>query len=492
MPREKFTPNIASRHIRRCNTTHGSNNTSTSSSNDHNLSPTTASPEGNTSQSTNGHASDDFNPHQIDHLDGATEKDQPSESGVSSTLAVNDAIRSRKGTTPSKTTTQDVNGRLRSKIKNAKPTQNTSGQSINTQASPGLTRRFRHLSQPILSDNVQTTRNDHSNQSNPSYTTAGRKRAVPSVVTANEVTPTMDENNETHLSQLNDADTNLNKNKDDNLIINNNPNGSYFNANYHENTNERDHQNVNLPTGRLTRNRFNKVDSNSSKEKRGQSYHNSNDSVGNKRRRLKKKTVSQSLDCSQMTMSDLIYYNPSTNPMKHKYQEAAVDPTDDHDINAIESNDTNENEDFQEKPDRLPDRENRAPQVSIGPNGKIILNEDSLVVEAASETYELAAVIDESDALPTYRSYKKKSTTDRWNVGETNKFYRALSQVGTDFSLMRRLVFPKRDRNELKNKFKREDRFNRELVNQALRKRLPLDTSVLTNSPENEKNDAQR
>lgn len=63
-----------------------------------------------------------------------------------------------------------------------------------------------------------------------------------------------------------------------------------------------------------------------------------------------------------------------------------------------------------------------------------------------------------------------------WSIlllSETNKFYNALSTVGTDFSMIN-AIFPNRKRRELKNKFKREERRNGALVEKALRK---LDTN---------------
>lgn len=220
------------------------------------------------------------------------------------------------------------------------------------------------------------------------------------------------ERTDNQLSEHDDIDPNLNKN--DQLINNDsNTNGSCLNSNDNENNHERG----NLATGRLTRNRLNKADSNLSKKKRGLVHHTTNDVIANKRRRLKKKALSQPLDSSQMTMSDLIYYNPSTNPMKHKSDDSIVDSAfSNGNADTSENNDTIDSEP-QGKTDRLPDRENRAPQVSIGPDGKIILNEESLVIEASSVPYELTDVIDESDSLTTYRSYKKKSTTDRWSTG---------------------------------------------------------------------------
>ncbi len=52
---------------------------------------------------------------------------------------------------------------------------------------------------------------------------------------------------------------------------------------------------------------------------------------------------------------------------------------------------------------------------------------------------------------------------------DTLRFYQALRMCGTDFTLIAR-VFPNRDRNDIKRKFKTEDKANRTLVDSALRK----------------------
>lgn len=52
-------------------------------------------------------------------------------------------------------------------------------------------------------------------------------------------------------------------------------------------------------------------------------------------------------------------------------------------------------------------------------------------------------------------------------VAETKRFYKALNTIGTDFSLMQK-YFPIRTRLELKNKFKREEKLNRNLIDTAL------------------------
>jgi transcription factor TFIIIB component B'' len=58
--------------------------------------------------------------------------------------------------------------------------------------------------------------------------------------------------------------------------------------------------------------------------------------------------------------------------------------------------------------------------------------------------------------------------TKRWTHPETKQFFYCLTQVGPDFSLME-TMFPKRTRQELKLKFKHEERVHGTLVELALK-----------------------
>ena len=59
---------------------------------------------------------------------------------------------------------------------------------------------------------------------------------------------------------------------------------------------------------------------------------------------------------------------------------------------------------------------------------------------------------------------------------ETARFYRALSMLGTQFSLMERL-FPHRKRHELKKKFKTEEKENRALIDKTISHQIKFDLS---------------
>ncbi|KAF9975743.1 Transcription factor TFIIIB component B [Actinomortierella ambigua] len=113
-------------------------------------------------------------------------------------------------------------------------------------------------------------------------------------------------------------------------------------------------------------------------------------------------------------------------------------------------------------------------------DGKMVLDEDSLQIDHA----ELEAPVDEGpmeyveeSASTTYinsTSYSTKNRAEKWTPRETELFYEALSQWGTDFGIIHKL-FPSKSRIAVRNKFKREDRINKARVEAALTNKTPID-----------------
>lgn len=117
------------------------------------------------------------------------------------------------------------------------------------------------------------------------------------------------------------------------------------------------------------------------------------------------------------------------------------------------------------------ENEELAPQVKVGPNGEITIDEKSLVVEnkqvkRSQEKIRNSKLVD-GDSATTYGVYKKAKRTKLWSKKETLRFYKALNAIGTDFSLMLSL-FPERTRRDLTMKFKKEEKINRPLIDRAL------------------------
>jgi hypothetical protein len=97
------------------------------------------------------------------------------------------------------------------------------------------------------------------------------------------------------------------------------------------------------------------------------------------------------------------------------------------------------------------------------------LSLQSLFIKQAQiePVYDSTVIENEINDNLTYNSYRKFHHTKKWSKKETIKFYKALSMIGTDFTMIQRL-FPNRNRDEVKRKFKREERLNQALIDKLL------------------------
>jgi len=203
-----------------------------------------------------------------------------------------------------------------------------------------------------------------------------------------------------------------------------------------------------------------------------------------------------------MTMFDLIYYNPengteivaddpqskdSVHDRDEVTEEREDDPSAANDTVTSSANDqtqpsatnvSSRSADHAAADDNIAmdDDENSmpVPQVKVGPNGEIILDEESTLLEtnaskrAKSDLTSSPVVVENANRLLTnYGTWSKKRRYSDWSERDTFKFYRALSIVGSDFSMMESL-FKRRTRHELKLKFKKEERLNGALVDKCL------------------------
>ncbi|XP_062545359.1 transcription factor TFIIIB component B'' homolog [Armigeres subalbatus] len=189
----------------------------------------------------------------------------------------------------------------------------------------------------------------------------------------------------------------------------------------------------------------------------------------------------QNVDKQSLTMFDMIYYNPAKNPMKTPApsKKGSVD-------NSARTIDRESRSVSKSRsptpapsimpppvePPSAPPPVQLTPQIKLGPNGEMILDEASLVVENEREKAmrdslaktEVVYVDEFSGNSGYYSRYKR---TRDWPPEETIRFYRCLHTIGTDFSMMIQL-FPNRTRRDLKLKFKKEERLNLKLINKAL------------------------
>uniref|UniRef100_A0A1Q3EY76 Putative transcription initiation factor tfiiib bdp1 subunit n=1 Tax=Culex tarsalis TaxID=7177 RepID=A0A1Q3EY76_CULTA len=198
------------------------------------------------------------------------------------------------------------------------------------------------------------------------------------------------------------------------------------------------------------------------------------------RRDLRKRLNNiQNIDKQSLTMFDMIYYNPVKNPMKSPAlsKKGSLENI----PNAVGRESRGVSKSRSPTPAPAPSRPipdppkatvQMTPQLKLGPNGEMILDETSLVVENEREremrdTLAKTEVIYMDEFSGNSGYYSRFKRTKDWPPEETIRFYRCLHTIGTDFSMMIQL-FPNRSRRDLKLKFKKEERLNLMLVNKAL------------------------
>ncbi|XP_037958047.1 transcription factor TFIIIB component B'' homolog isoform X2 [Teleopsis dalmanni] len=167
---------------------------------------------------------------------------------------------------------------------------------------------------------------------------------------------------------------------------------------------------------------------------------------------------------SLIKMADLIFYNPTTNPMEQNVHTANPDTNKIADIQNIENPLKNEESNNNSTAP--------VPQLKLNAQGELVLDDKSLEIETTAEQ-EARKILANSSLIyvdentGTNGFYKKHKRTKDWTPDETLKFYRCLQTIGTDFSLISQM-FSDRSRRDLKLKFKKEEKYNLPLVNKAI------------------------
>ncbi|KAJ2455607.1 hypothetical protein EV183_000706 [Coemansia sp. RSA 2336] len=120
-----------------------------------------------------------------------------------------------------------------------------------------------------------------------------------------------------------------------------------------------------------------------------------------------------------------------------------------------------------------PSQANRmAAQVRIV-DGKVVIDSDSLVIsrsdmaDGANEPLEL---VDESERprfINSMTYVKQRTSRKRWSAEEVEEFYAALRKYGSDFEMVAS-VMPGRNRYDIRNKFKKEEKLNPRRITDAL------------------------
>ncbi|XP_025203574.1 transcription factor TFIIIB component B'' homolog [Melanaphis sacchari] len=187
-------------------------------------------------------------------------------------------------------------------------------------------------------------------------------------------------------------------------------------------------------------------------------------------------------DKTLLTMQDLIYYNPVTNPIiKEPKVEHKEEDDPDNDLLSLD-------------PEQKPTVLNNCitPCIKVGIDGKIIIDQETLTLnetglEEKREELAKSKVIEESAYHSRSYSYKrKKEASKQWSKDETLKFYKCLMNFGTDFSMIQQ-YYPNRTRAQIKRKYKTEEKKNLQLVNGALTNTTHFDSASIEDMLENDK-----
>lgn len=119
---------------------------------------------------------------------------------------------------------------------------------------------------------------------------------------------------------------------------------------------------------------------------------------------------------------------------------------------------------------------NKENSVSLVPqlifkDGKIVLD-NSLALREERGGQNLT-VVEKKPYKLTSMSFRTKNNTAKWTEEETKKFYKAIEIFGADFSMIAKL-FPNRNRDQVKNKFRKEEKVNTKIMDEAFRKNTVL------------------
>lgn len=112
-------------------------------------------------------------------------------------------------------------------------------------------------------------------------------------------------------------------------------------------------------------------------------------------------------------------------------------------------------------------------------DGKMVLDESRPAVQTREDlTAGMQVVQEDPNRYFTSATYSKRAAgSNRWSIKETDLFYEALSMCGTDFSMIATL-FPHRNRNQIKGKFKIEEKNSPHRISTALSTQKKLDVNA--------------
>ena len=110
--------------------------------------------------------------------------------------------------------------------------------------------------------------------------------------------------------------------------------------------------------------------------------------------------------------------------------------------------------------------------------GKLVINEESVVQNVPVQTKLYGGVVNDSQRIVNSGSFRSRpANAKKWSVEETRLFYKALRMFGSNF-LNISFIVKTRSRQQIRNKFKKEEYQNPHLIEYALKNRLVASFSL--------------
>jgi hypothetical protein len=112
-------------------------------------------------------------------------------------------------------------------------------------------------------------------------------------------------------------------------------------------------------------------------------------------------------------------------------------------------------------------------------DGKPIIEHNALAIPSFANKTHTLQTVDQKPYKLNSMSFRQRNHTAKWTDEETRKFYKALTIFGPDFSMIAKM-FKDRDRNQVKNKFHKEERQNPAKIDAAFKRQRKYNAKTLT------------
>ncbi len=194
----------------------------------------------------------------------------------------------------------------------------------------------------------------------------------------------------------------------------------------------------------------------------------------------------KSSEKEQNSLAKKVGYNPSNNEehtldfmgneefVLHSHDQ---DMHSSHQDDAIIMDEEEEEDEEEEDSGNAPMGAELVPRLRIADDGSLVFDETATITHEKQVSHKDYVRVTETHRHITQYTFARRKRAEKWSQEETERFYSALRQFGVNFTLIGRL-FPGRDRRQIKNKYKKEEKNNKEKVDYSLKHPLKIDLEM--------------